>query len=59
MPGKRSEVIPENRGMSKDKNFARFTSFIAFRIKDDSSTFGFFRFRFPAATSTLLTALIP
>ena len=59
MFGKRSEVMPLKRGISKDKNLARFMSFIAFRIKEDSYNSGFFLFKLPAATNTLLTALMP
>ena len=59
MLGKRSEVIPLKRGISNDRNFAKLTSLMAFRIREDSSRSGFFRFKLPAATKTLLTALIP
>ena len=57
--GKRSLVIPENKGISKDKNLATFTSLIALRIKEDYYRSGFLRFKLPAATRTLFTALIP
>lgn len=59
MLGKRSLVIPAKRGISKARNLATLTSLIAFRIKEDYSRVGFLRFRLPAATSTLFTALIP
>jgi len=59
MLGNKSDVIPEKRGISKAKNLATLTSFIALSIKDDYSIFGFFLLRLPAATSTLFTARIP
>jgi len=36
MSGKRSEVIPLNRGMSKERNFAKLISLMAFRMREDS-----------------------
>ena len=33
--GNKSLVIPENNGISKAKNLAMLTSFMAFKIKDD------------------------
>ena len=59
MFGNRSDVMPLNSGMSNDKNLAKFTSFIAFKISAGSSSYGFFLFKLPAATKTLFTALIP
>jgi hypothetical protein len=51
--------MPLNRGMSKAKNLAKFMSFMAFKINADSGIYFYFLLRLPAATNTLLTALIP
>ena len=59
MFGNKSDVIPQNSGMSKAKNLATFTSFMAFSTSDDYSMLGFFLLRLPAATSTLFTARMP
>lgn len=58
-PGKRSLVIPLNKGKSNAKNLAKFTSLMALNMRIASFYCGNFLFKLPAAVSTDLTALIP